>query len=97
MSPICNNHQLLVPNLKDCYNQVWRYDLTENWIVFCENSERDDYVLFFNSLCGFSSVNHLHVLSFLFSHVVASHVHLLLLRDGDGVANASASRQLHSE
>ncbi|KAK8814059.1 hypothetical protein WA538_000410 [Blastocystis sp. DL] len=61
VSPICNNHQLLVPNLEKCYNQVWRYDLTENWIVFCENSERDDYVLFFNSLCGFSSVNHLHL------------------------------------
>ena len=27
----------------------------------CVNSERDDYVLFFNSLGGFSSVNHLHV------------------------------------
>ena len=92
MSPICNNHQLLVPNLEKCYNQVWRYDLTENWIVFCENSERDDYVLFFNSLCGFSSVNHLHVLAFLHPHVVESHVLFLLLRDGNRIADASASR-----
>ena len=61
VSPICNNHHLIVPNLAKCYNQVWRYDITEEFVTLCENSERDDYVLFFNSLGGFSSVNHLHV------------------------------------
>ena len=61
VSPICNNHHLIIPNLEKCYNQVWRYDLTEDFVTICENSERDDYVLFFNSLGGFSSVNHFHI------------------------------------
>ena len=61
VSPICNNHHLIIPNLENCYNQVWKYDLTEDFVTMCENSERDDYVLFFNSLGGFSSVNHFHL------------------------------------
>lgn len=68
VSPICNNHHLIVPNVSSCYPQIWRYELTEDLLAMCANSERDDYVLFFNSLGGFSSVNHLHVPVLLLLH-----------------------------
>ena len=64
VSPICDNHHLIIPNLDQCYPQVWRDEVTSQLITICTNSERDDFVLFFNSLGGFSSVNHLHVLNF---------------------------------
>lgn len=69
VSPICNNHHLIVPNVSSCYPQIWRYELTEDLLAMCANSGRDDYVLFFNSLGGFSSVNHLHVSVLLLLYV----------------------------
>lgn len=60
VSPICHNHHLIIPNLEKCYNQVWRDELTIDLLTMAASSERADYILFFNSLGGFSSVNHLH-------------------------------------
>lgn len=79
VSPICHNHHLIIPNLEKCYNQVWRDELTIDLLTMAASSERADYILYFNSLGGFSSVNHLHVASSFPCDVVPGDVRLIVL------------------